>query len=744
MVKILLPTKTGKAGILLKFAGLTIFCLLLSVSLWPLPGDENPAPVASYARPFGENPYAPSQAQAEFPSFLRPSDFPSAAYCGKCHADVYRQWRESAHANSFRVPFYLNNVQILIDAKGIEYSRHCEGCHNPVALFSGALTKGSVINRSFDEDGVTCMVCHSIRSIQNTSGTGSYVMGKPAVMLNADGSLREGLPSDEDILRHRDLHKKAVMRDIYQTPEFCASCHKAAIPEQLNDYKWLRAFSVYDEWQQSSWSRQSPLVFYKKEQVSTCQSCHMRSVSFKSDYGGRDGKIASHRFPGANTAIPAYYSYPEQAEAVRQLLSDSLSVDFFGLTLRHRGHAQEIASLGSSSFSVAPGDEVTVDLVIQNTRIGHGLVPEQRDFYECWVEFVAKDQAGHVLFHSGELDSSGFLDAKAHSYTNRLIDKSGNRLVHHEIWQTRLKPYDNTIMPGRSDLVRYGFRIPANVRGTIQLQAKVNYRRFRKEYTDFILKNSVRYPVLELGSASFSLRAGKNAAFPAENGQRELLRWNNYGIALLGQQQWWKAAEAFEQTTRLNPDYADGYVNQAIAEYSKWIEARKENPDGPGVFSLDNANAPAEKFNAALALLDRALKINPGYARALFYKGLILRLQNQPDGAVQQLSEVVRQYPNLRQGHQELGYAYYLQKNFHAAVEQFEAVKKINPDDVTACYYLFISYGKLGEVVKAQENAVLYSRHRDDPNNYGLNLDYVQNHAAEANELTPYHVHMNH
>jgi len=47
--------------------------------------------------------------------------------------------------------------------------------------------------------------------------------------------------------------------------------------------------------------------------------------------------------------------------------------------------------------------------------------------------------------------------------------------------------------------------------------------------------------------------------------------------------------------TAIDPTYADGYVNAAIAEYSKWIEARKENPDGPGVFSLDNANAAPEK-----------------------------------------------------------------------------------------------------------------------------------------------------
>jgi tetratricopeptide (TPR) repeat protein len=222
-----------------------------------------------------------------------------------------------------------------------------------------------------------------------------------------------------------------------------------------------------------------------------------------------------------------------------------------------------------------------------------------------------------------------------------------------------------------------------------------------------------------------------------------LLRWNNYGIALLGQQQWWKAADAFAHNTALNSSYADGYINQAIAEYSKWIEARKENPDGPGVFSVDNANAPPDKFDVALGLLDKALQISPHNARASFYKGVILRLQNRLEEteAIQSLRDSLREYPNFRQGHQELGYVFYLKKDFARAVDEFEAVKRINPDDLTACYYLSISYARLGKPALAQENANLYAIHRDDPNNFGLNLDFVQNHAAESRELTPYHTH---
>ena len=40
-----------------------------------------------------------------------------------------------------RVSWYVKNVNVLMNGKGIEYARHCEGCHNPIALTSGAMTK---------------------------------------------------------------------------------------------------------------------------------------------------------------------------------------------------------------------------------------------------------------------------------------------------------------------------------------------------------------------------------------------------------------------------------------------------------------------------------------------------------------------------------------------------------------------------------------------------------------------------
>src|SRR5438445_12592187 len=155
----------------------------------------------TYNYRFGKSPFLPSQAKSLDDSFLAPDSFPKASYCANCHADIHQQWRQSAHANSFRAPFYKNNVDVLIHQKGIEFTRHCEGCHNPIALFSGALTTGSKIERTaIDNDGVTCSVCHSIVKVQSTSGTGSYVMGTPAVMVKADGTRIPGEVSYDEIL----------------------------------------------------------------------------------------------------------------------------------------------------------------------------------------------------------------------------------------------------------------------------------------------------------------------------------------------------------------------------------------------------------------------------------------------------------------------------------------------------------------------------------------------------------------
>jgi hypothetical protein len=107
-----------------------------------LPTSDYTAQISqNYDLKFGPNPFAPSNASSTTGTFIPGEMFVPAKRCGTCHTDAHAQWRQSAHGNAFREPFYQKNVKDIQNQKGIEFTRHCESCHNPAALFTGALTK---------------------------------------------------------------------------------------------------------------------------------------------------------------------------------------------------------------------------------------------------------------------------------------------------------------------------------------------------------------------------------------------------------------------------------------------------------------------------------------------------------------------------------------------------------------------------------------------------------------------------
>ena len=119
--------------------------------------------------------------------------------------------------------------------------------------------------------------------------------------VDASGKRIPGEVPDADIMAHPDRHARAVMQPFYRTPEFCATCHKANLPTPLNGYKWIRAFSTYDEWQNSKFSQRNPLTFYPGS-FTTCMGCHMmRAPNTLPEPGAKNGTFASHRWEAGNT-----------------------------------------------------------------------------------------------------------------------------------------------------------------------------------------------------------------------------------------------------------------------------------------------------------------------------------------------------------------------------------------------------------------------------------------------------------
>ena len=169
-----------------------------------------------------------------------------------------------------------------------------------------------------------------------------------------------------------------------------------------------------------------------------------------------------------------------------------------------------IAPLGSAPFQLAPDD-------VQSDG-GH---PEQEyrplagsrsaRLIRAWVEFLVQDAGGKEIYHSGFLKPDGSLDERAHSFTNRPVNLDGDFVDNHKVWTIHSVAYDNTIQSGRSALVRYEFRIPADAKGPLTVTARVNYRHLRQSYLNNIFgPDHPAYPVVELASRTRTLNIGDN------------------------------------------------------------------------------------------------------------------------------------------------------------------------------------------------------------------------------------------
>ncbi len=714
--------------------------------------------VRRYNFKFGSNPFAPGQAQTAGGGFIPADRFIHASYCARCHPGAHQQWLQSAHRNSFREPFYKKNVELLIEQYGIEVTRHCESCHNPIALVSGALTTGVALPRPFDEEGVTCTVCHSITQVTSLEGIGSYELAPPVLLAGDDGSALHTAVNDRMILLKPELHKRAMMKDLYRKPEFCAACHKSALPREVESYQWRRAFSTYDEWQTSSHSNESVLPFYKKPR-NTCQTCHMASAPVARDMAAKSGKLASHRWAAANTAIPFYYGFREQLAAVTEFLQRQvLDVDIFFLqkgaaqptqrdatdliTLRKGAAGPRLAEgfttieavnaalysasrpappllgpIEKSEFAITPGETVTAGVVIANTGAGHLFPTELRDFFEPWVEFKVEQGDSTLVYHSGLVTNKGYVDENAHVFQAVQVTEAGDWVRRHNIWETRGKAYDNFIAPGRSELVRYEFTIPNNARGPLRLTAHVRYRRFNRFYSDWVLGKSLDYPIVDMASKTITLQLGQNRPQSSSFDERDKIRFNNLGIALFDQFLFPEAKAAFQKASQIDPRYADAYVNQAIADFR------------------------SEKFHEMDALLSKALDVDPENSRARYYRGVLLRMQNRPAQAAENFRRLLPRFPRDRFVWNQLGECYLAMDQLEAARLAFETTLQIDPDDITALYFALEVYRKLKLQDLAQHTNAVYLDKFEDWKIHYLANDFLSRNGAARGEAVPWHVH---
>ena len=687
--------------------------------------------------------FSPSNARTEDGNLIPVEQFFSAKRCLGCHQDTHAAWSESLHRNAAREPFYRESADILLRTRGIEFTRHCESCHTPIALFSGALSKNGPHQQapftSLDDEGVTCTVCHSITEAR-LNGTGSFTIRRPALLAKADGTPIFGNFTDEQILADIPGHKRAVMRPLLRTPEFCATCHKVDAPPSLNGYKHIRGFSAYDEWQQSGASHESVLPYYRTDERVDCRGCHMPKVESRNDRAAKQGVISSHHWVGANTAAPLFYGQTKQVQRTIEFLSNKvITADIFALKRESTGEKlQELTS--GTQFALQPGEELTAEVVVANRKAAHSFAPEVRDLYEIWVAFEAVDDQGKTLMRSGFIKPDGLLDDSAHVYKAILLDEDARPITRHQIWLTNVVGYNNAIPAGRSDIARFRFRLPATWKQedsrSIKLKATVHYRRFTQEYTNYVLtrqRRKLTLPTVLMAENEISIvrvPTGVSTAKkkPAGNDRtsREMQarRWNDYGIALLEQAQYGPAAEAFRNAAKLDPMNPTPLVSAAIAE----LKTER--------FGLDRN----QLFKAA-ELLDGALKLEPDNPRTRFIYALLLRAQNKPIQSAEVLARLVQEYPRDREVARQLGQTLFSLGRISEARRAFEAIIDVDPTDFGAYQFLSPIYQSEGHIEKANYARGLYLQWRDDPMASTIAARFFAAHPQWADERILAHTH---
>ncbi len=760
-----------------------------------------PAEMEGEAMGGSEGPFFPSAAETKDGKLIPAKFFLDSQSCGRsgCHPDIVEQWESSAHRfSSFNNQWYRKSIEYMQEVVGETSPQWCAGCHDPALLFSGQMKQKvqDFIDTPEAHAGLACVSCHNIVHIKDTMGNGGYVIEYPDLH---DYAVSENklIRTVHDFLLRLDPepHRRAFLKPFHtrQTAEFCASCHKVHLDVPVNNYRWVRGFNTYDNWQASGVSGQGARSFYYPPAAMDCADCHMPLVPSK-DAGNINGMVHDHRFAAANTALPTANQDTTQLKLTAAFLKRrQITLDIFAISKTTpllplaeqtaRGANEQGGNLTSTfavgeeaGFSVgsggvavetaeiiAPlkdgmavaqkGESLRLDVVTRTRGVGHFFPSGTVDAQEAWLEVKAVDSRGKTIFWSGAVADSGKgpVDPSAHFYRNILLDARGNPINKRNAWAARSVLYVNLIPPGAADVSHYRLNIPGDCGDEIKIVAKLNYRKFTWWNTHFAyagerdpmqadhevtphyddgnwvftgdtrtvsgkLKEIPALPIITMATDTLTIRLGELDDSP-ENTLADRERWNDYGIGLLRQGALKGAEQAFRMVTEVEPGYVDGWINLSRVY-------------------LREGNLPL-----AEAVLDSAEKVQAGFHKTFFFRGLLYKTRGEYQEALANLKAAAEQYPKDRVVQNQIGRVYYLNAQPQEAIPYFEEVLKIDSEDLMAHYNLMLCYRAVGNAEKSKAHEIRYLRYKEDENAKAIAQEYRRSHPHDNNESQPIHEH---
>ncbi len=709
--------------------------------------------------------FFPASVETETGNLIPTDFFLTSKTCATkgCHPDIFRQWDESAHHfSSFNNQWYRKSIVYMQDVNGIQSSKWCGGCHDPAILLNGIMDRpiNENLHTPAAQAGLACTACHSIERVKDTMGNSGYVIKYPPLHDIASSNNRFIRSLHNYLIRlDPEPHRKSFLKPFHRdnTAEFCSTCHKVHLDFPVNNYKWVRGFNDYDQWQKSGVSHQGALAFYYPEKAKKCADCHMPLVDSK-DAGNINGKVHSHRFPAANTALPYVNQHEEQLQAVIDFLqNDVITLDLFA-------NGSPIPKNGNE---IARDESPLIEVVVRTRGVGHQFPAGTIDAFDIWLEVKATDENGKIVFWNGRIaapDGNGPVDPRAHFYRGYMLDAHGNLINKRNAWAMRTVLYSRTIPPGAADTVRYRFEIPPDCGNILSLEAKLNYRKFNWWHTQWAyagvrdpedknyqvdkgyddgrwvwegdtsdvagkIKAIPNLPITVMAEVKATLRVkqeDQNTPKQKADIENARERWNDYGIGLLLQGDLRSAQTAFREVTKLDSGYLDGWVNIA--------RCRIKEGDMQG----------------AEVMLDKAFEIqktlppdNLHRAKVHYFYALVQESYGNYDIAIEHLQRAISQFPRDTRVRNELGRMHFLKREYEAALVQFQKTVEVDPEDLDAHYNMMRCYRALKNLSMAEKSQKLYLRFKADES-----VDAITGIARRADpdanrERQPIHEHVN-
>ncbi len=482
--------------------------------------------------------------------------------CQTCHSEpIYDLWRGSLMSQAGRDPLTWAAIYNA-NAYAPNAGEYCLRCHAPNGWYQERSdpADGSVLTPQDIRNGVSCQLCHRMVDVVASPDDEAH---------NIDSQIRADLknppPSDHRgsamiILDPRDRRRGPFnladafsfhtayqtdllgqRMDAWKEASLCGSCHNVDNPilswDAGRDQYWPNAtdapaadFSkgalfpierTFDEWAASDFASSAGVVRpnfsgnQPDQTVRSCQDCHLPRTSgyaaqtaFNPVYRDcQNGEcIGEHSFFGANSWVPQLLLNPDwrlSAQSDEALLNNTIL-----------GSKNFVKKSAIVEVEIQEGSGTKTAVVKVTNLTGHKLPTGYPEGRRIWINLIARDQAGQIVYESGRYNWNTHqliedTDIKVYEakqgLTNELSQSFGitsGPSFHFILNNTILK--DNRIPPQGVTQAEYAaiglapvgavyadhqnwdvtnYNLPAE---TVSVTVRLYYQTASKEYIDFL------------------------------------------------------------------------------------------------------------------------------------------------------------------------------------------------------------------------------------------------------------------